>query len=111
MPQNRGYFMLAFVLCLVIFCAMCLFFVLNIFLLLTNQTTMEVFASSRKHRRIKTKRLYALGSISKNIGAVFGGEPWYMWLTPVFWRRRCILSEPGFVFPLRLEVQMDINNL
>jgi len=109
--QYRGYFMFAFLLCLGIFTAMCLFLVLHIFLLLTNQTTIEVFGSSRKHRRIKTKRLFALGSISKNIGAVFGGESWYMWLTPVFWRRRYIPSEPGFVFPLRLEVQMDIDNL
>jgi len=110
-PPNRGYFMLVFVLCLGIFCAMCLFLVLHVFLLFTNQTTIEVFGTSRKHRRIKTKRLYALGSISKNIGAVFGGEPWYMWLVPVFWRRRRIPSEPGFVFPLRSEVQKDIDDL
>jgi len=110
-PQNPGYFTVIFGLCIVIFCAMCLFLVLNIFLLFTNQTTMEVFATSRKYRRIKTKRLYSLGSISKNIGAIFGGEPWYMWLVPVFWRRRRIPSEPGFVFPLRSEVQKDIDDL
>jgi len=108
---RRGHFMLAFVLCLGIFSAMCLFLVLHIFLLVTNQTTIEVFGSSRKHRRIKTKRLFALGSIPQNIGAVFGGESWYMWLVPVFWRRRIIPSEPGFVFPLRKEVQLDIDNL
>jgi len=109
--EYTGHLRLALILCFSIFCAMCMFLMLHTILLVTNQTSMEVFGSSRKHRRIKTKRLFSLGSKWKNIAAVFGGESWFMWLVPVFWRRRRLPGEPGFVFPLRSEVQLDIDNL
>jgi len=102
---------LFFFLVLGIFCATCIFLTMHCFLLLTNQTTIEVFGSSRKNRRVKLKRLYSLGSAGLNVGQVFGGERWYMWLVPVFWRRRIIPNEPGFVYPVRAEVKVSLSGL
>lgn len=102
---------MSFFLVLGIFCAMCIFLSMHWFLLMTNQTTIEVFGSSRKHRRIKLKRLYSLGNAVLNMEQVFGGERWYMWLVPVFWRRRVIPNEPGFVYPVRAEVKVSLSGL
>ena len=100
---------MSYFLVLGIFCAMCIFLTMHCFLLLTNQTTIEVFGSSQKYRRVKLKRLYSLGSAGLNVGQIFGGERWYMWLIPVFWRRRVIPNEPGFVYPVRDEVKVSLS--
>lgn len=109
--RQEGKLALAFLLVLGVFCGMCIFLTMHSFLLLTNQTTIEVFGSSRKYRRVKLKRLYSLGSARENVLQVFGGEIWYMWLVPVFWRRRVIPNEPGFVYPVRAEVKVAISEL
>jgi len=109
--RKDGKLALVLILVMAIYIAMCIFLILHLYLLLTNQTTIETFGSSQKYRRVKLKRLYSLGSARQNILQVFGGEMWYMWLIPVFWRRRIIPNEPGFVYPVRPEVKATISAL
>lgn len=84
-------FMFSAVLCVAACIASMIFFVWNVILVATNQTTIEFMTN------FSTKEInrFDLGYF-RNLQAVFGDGPWYLWLLP----SRAPPLGDGLVFPL-----------
>jgi len=93
----------SYMLCMGIWCAMGLFLFMHGYLILTNQTTIEMWGR-RKNRKFiglnNIRHIYSLGCWN-NLEEVWGKGAWYTWLLP------STRTPPGngFVYPLRKEVE------